>query len=106
MGVAGYGSEMSGVEDAAVYELIDLETGLVAGLIRSDGVVVSGDRQVRERVAGVLAREAMVRDRELVEDLGVCFLDVQTLQPGDAGHAELVIRNLGRLAGYLPRQRG
>ncbi len=96
---------MSGVEDVAVYELIDLETGLVAGLIRSDGLVVSGDRRVRERVAEAFALEAMVRDGELVEDLGICFVNIQTLHPGDAGHADVVIQNLGRLAGYLPRRR-
>lgn len=96
---------MSGDEDRAVYDLIDLETGMVVGAIRGDGVVVAGDDRVRDRVTGALAREVMVRDGELVEALGVCFLDVLTLRPGDAGHTVIVIQNLGRLAGYLPRRR-
>src|SRR5215218_5037633 len=93
---------MSGADDTAVYDLIDLETGSVAGTMRGDGVVVAGDRRVRERVARAFAHEVMVRDGEMVEDLGICFLGVQTLRPGEAGHTEIVVQNLGRLTGYLP----
>jgi hypothetical protein len=105
VGEAGSGSEMSGGEDGPVYDLIDLETGMLAGTIRGDGVVVTGDPRVKERVAKAFDQEVMVRDGDLAEELGICFLDVQTLLPGDAGHAEVVIQNLGRLAGYLPRRR-
>jgi hypothetical protein len=96
---------MSEDEVLAIYDLIDVETGSVAGAIRGDGVVVTGDGRLRDRVADALAHEVMVRDGDLVEELGVCFLDVETLCPGETGHVEIVIRNLGRLAGYLPRRR-
>jgi hypothetical protein len=97
---------MSEAEKASVYDLIDLETGLIVGQMREDGSLVSGDLVVRERVGRAFAQELMVRDGELVEDLGVCFADVETLFPGDPGHARGIIQNLARLAGYLPRQRG
>jgi hypothetical protein len=38
--------------------------------------------------------------------LGVCFADVEVLRLGDRDHAATVVRNLGRLAGLLPRVRG
>jgi hypothetical protein len=97
---------MSDAEKASVYDLIDLETSLIVGQMREDGSLVSGDPVVRERVGRAFARELMVRDGELVEDLGVCFADVETLFPGDPDHALVIIQNLARLAGYLPRRRG
>jgi hypothetical protein len=99
----GYG--MCGSEHEVLYELVDLESGLIAGVMRGDGVLVDGDDRVRELIARAFAQEAMVRDGRLVEELGVCFIDVETLRPGDPGHAKIVLQNLGRLAGYLPRPR-
>jgi len=97
---------MSDAEKASVYDLIDLATGLVVGQMREDGSCVSGGQQVRDRLGRAFARELMVRDGEIDEELGICFAQVETLYPGDPGHAPVVIQNLARLAGYLPQRRG
>jgi hypothetical protein len=90
---------------ALPYDLIDLETGLTVGQLTAAGEVVAGSADVRERVARAFRRELIVKDGELVEELGVCFAGVEVLRPGDPNHAATVVRNLGRLAGLLPCRR-
>ncbi|MEA2529968.1 MAG: hypothetical protein QOG89_1612 [Thermomicrobiales bacterium] len=90
---------------AVLYDLIDLETGMVVGRVTGAGDVISGDAQVTERVTHAFAREVMVRDGELVEELGICFANVETLYPGQPGHEAAVLRYLGKLSGYLPQVR-
>lgn len=84
-------------------DLVDLETGEVVGRLLPDGRVRSGDPAVVARVAQAFAREVLVRDGQIVEELDVCFADVETLRPGDPRHAGIVLRNLALLAGLLPR---
>ena len=92
--------------EKAGYDLIDLETGAVVGQVTAAGEVIAEDARVSERVSRAFARELMVRDGDLVEELGVCFADVVMLCPGQPGHGEAVLRSLARLAGYLPRPHG
>jgi len=92
-------SEPAGV---AIYDLIDLETGLIVGQIKATGEVESASAKIDERVTRAFRQELMIKDGELIEELGVCFADVEVLRPGDPGHAQAVVRNLARLAGLLP----
>lgn len=88
-----------------VYDLVDLATGRVVGDLTARGEVQSDDPATAERVRAAFARELLVRDGEVVAELGVCFADIETVRPGDSDHARLVMRNLGALAGVLPRAR-
>jgi hypothetical protein len=96
---------MSDAEEAETYDLIDVETGRVVGRMRADGAVVAGGDRVRTLITEAFGRDLIVRDGEVIEELGVCFFDVETVRPGDPGHAAAVVRNLGALAGLLPRPR-
>jgi hypothetical protein len=85
-----------------LFDLLDLDSGLVVGQLDRAGHVVADDPLVGARVRAAFARELMVRDGEVVEELGVCFADVAMLRPDEPGHAAMVFHNLGRLAGCLP----
>jgi hypothetical protein len=90
----------------AIFDLIDLDTGSTVGQMSATGKVVSGSPEVKARIGQAFRQELTVKDGELVEELGVCFAGVEMLRPGDPHHAATVVRNLARLAGYLPRARG
>lgn len=94
---------MSGV--GGEFELLSCQTGEIVGRLLADGSVVSDDPAVRQRVEAAFQRELLVRDGELIEELGVCFDGVETLRPGDPGHWRLVLRNLGILADVIPQRR-
>jgi hypothetical protein len=85
-----------------VADLVDPVSGETVGWLLPDGKIVSDDPMVIVAVERAFRRELLVRDGELVEELGVCFADVETVRPGDSGHAALVRRNLLALTGYLP----
>ncbi|MGH2562139.1 MAG: hypothetical protein ACRDJH_24020 [Thermomicrobiales bacterium] len=89
----------------AVYDLVELATGNVVGEVTASGVVRADDPAVAARVRAAFGRELLVRDGAIVEELGVCFADVETVRPGDPEHARLVLMNLAALAGVLPRAR-
>jgi hypothetical protein len=87
------------------YDLVDLATGGRVGQLSDNGSLCVTDARVRARLLKAFHRELLVRDGEIVEELGVCFADVETLRPGDPGHREIVLRHLARLAGILPVER-
>jgi hypothetical protein len=96
---------VSGTNNEDEYDLIDLETGLVVGRISPTGTLSSASADVAERLARAFRQELMVKDGEVVEELGVCFADVTLLRPGEPEHATTVMRNLGKLAGVFPQIR-
>lgn len=83
-------------------DLVDPASGETVGRLRANGNVISDDQHVIAAVERAFQRELLVRDGELVEELGICFADVETVQPGDPQHATLIRRNLFALTGYLP----
>ncbi len=89
-------------ETVPVLDLLDPASGERVGQLRPDGEVVSADPAVVAAVERAFGRELLVRDGEVVEELGVCFADVVTVRPGEPEHAALVRRNLFALTGYLP----
>jgi hypothetical protein len=91
------------VSRETVYELVDVATGDVVGALTSAGDVRADDPAVAARVRATFARDLLVRDGEVVEELGVCFADVETVRPGDPDHMHLVLTNLGALAGVVPK---
>ena len=91
--------------EASVYQLVDLATGKVVGELTARGDVRANDPAVAERVRSAFGRELLVRDGEVVEELGVCFADIETVRPGDPEHVRLVLVNLAMLAGVVPRER-
>lgn len=99
------GEGAGGGTSGPVYDLVDVEGGEVVGAVTADGVVVAGDPLVGERVRAAFARELLVREGALVEELGVCFAGVETLRPGEPGHARAVLTHLGVLAGVAARPR-
>lgn len=88
---------------ATRYDLIDLETGVVAGQITEDGDVTSNRPEIVQRVADAYQRELLVRDGEVLDELGVCFEGVETIAPGHPDHQRLVLTHLAQLAGLLPQ---
>lgn len=88
--------------DQTWYPLIDLATDRVVGAIRRSGEVRSDDPEVIDRIDAAFRRELLTRNGEVIEELGVCYADVVTVLPGAPAHRDLVFRNLGLLAGYLP----
>lgn len=96
---------MSETAGEASYDLIDLASGEIVGRLTASGKVLSASREVEERVARAFRQELMIKDGALVEELGICFADIEVLLPGEPGHAAAVVRNLGRLAGVVPRPR-
>lgn len=85
-------------------DLIDLATGAVVGQLSPSGEVISAAPEVTERLQAAFGRELMLRNGEVVADLGICYADVETLPPGTAAHRAHVLRNLAALTGYLPRE--
>lgn len=96
---------MSGRIQTAGYDLVSCLSGDVVGRLLADGTVTSEDPVVSDAVKVAFSRELLVRDGELVEELGVCFDGVETLRPGDAGHWTLVLTHLGALAGVFAQRR-
>jgi hypothetical protein len=88
---------------ATRYDLIDLETGAIAGQITDDGEVTSNRPEIVQRVADAYQRELLVRDGEVLDELGVCFEGIETIGPGHPDHPRLVLTHLGQLAGVLPQ---
>jgi len=87
------------------YNLVDWRTGQVVGVLGADGVVRAADPGIARQVEAAFARELLVRDGQVIEDLGVCFADVETLRPGDPGHRRAVLRHLAALTDVMPRAR-
>lgn len=87
------------------FDLVELETDRVVGQITRNGDVRTRDAAVASRVRDAFQRSLMARDDELVDELGVCFAGVESIGPADRAHRDLVFRNLGLLAGLLPRRR-
>ncbi|HET8524433.1 MAG TPA: hypothetical protein VFL82_14450, partial [Thermomicrobiales bacterium] len=90
---------------ATQYDLIDLETGVIAGQITDDGEVTSDRPDIIQRVTAAYQRELLVRDGDVLDELGVCFEGVETIAPGHPDHRRLVLTHLGQLAGVLPQPR-
>lgn len=97
---------MSGHEQQANdhewYVLKDEMTDEPAGLIDADGKTRETAPEVEARVRQAFNRELLVRDGEVVEELGICFDGVCSIGPGDPEHDALVLRNLGALTGLRP----
>lgn len=85
-----------------VVDLVEPAGGRTVGRLLPSGEVVSNDPDVIAAVERAFRRELLVRNGELVEELGICFADVETVRPGDPRHFALVRRNLLALTGYLP----
>ena len=96
------GSEATDREPTTWFDLLDPATERVVGQVTRDGQVRSDDPDVVERVSRAFDRELLMRDDALAEELGVCFADIASLGPDDAGHHDLVFRNLGVLTGLIP----
>lgn len=98
------GSETPGSrrDEPVWYDLIDPATEAIVGQVTRGGEVRSDDPEVVARVRRVFDRELLTRDSELAEELGVCFADIETVSPDDAGHHDLVFRSLGVLTGLIP----
>jgi hypothetical protein len=77
-------------------------TGETAGYIDREGNTRATDPEVEERVRNAFDRELLVRDGDVVEELGICFDGVCSIGPGDPAHDALVLRNLGALTGLRP----
>jgi hypothetical protein len=80
-----------------------LATGTVVGRLSPDGRVTSDDAGVIDRIEAAFQRELIVQDGTIVDELGLCYADVETLCPGDPRQIQLVLRNLAALTGLLPR---
>lgn len=86
-------------------DLIDLATGAVVGQMSPSGQMIVADPEVAGRIRAAFGRELLVRDGEVVAELGLCYADVETLPAGTVAHRALVLRNLAALTGYRPCER-
>ena len=86
------------------YELVDWRTGAVVGRLRPDGTVLDASPAIARQVAAAFEREVLVRDGRVVEELGLCFADVETLRPGDPGHWQAVLTHLGALTDVIAQR--
>jgi hypothetical protein len=85
--------------------LKDEMTDEPAGLIDADGNTRETAPDIAARVRQAFDSELMVRDGEVVEELGICFDGVCSIGPADPQHNALVLRNLGALTGLRPEAR-
>ena len=82
-------------------------TGQDKGFITADGEVRDTDAETTEKVRDAFAKDLIVKDDEVVEELGgVCFDGVCTVGPADPAHNAMVLRNLGALTGLRPERAG
>lgn len=77
------------------------------GFIAADGETRDADEATANKVRDAFARDLLVKDDEVVAELGgVCFDGVCTIGPADPAHNALVLRNLGALTGLRPEPAG
>lgn len=88
--------------DGVWYNLVDSASDRVVGRVSRDGNVRSDDADVVRRVTQAFDRQLLIRDNAIAEELGVCFANVEMVEPGQASHHDLVFRNLALLAGLIP----
>lgn len=86
------------------YDLIDPATDRVVGQVTRDGRVRSSDPGIVHRVSRAFDRQLLVRDGKLLEELGICFADIEPVGPADTSHHDLVFHNLGVLTGLIPAE--
>jgi hypothetical protein len=80
-------------------------TGQDKGRITADGEVMDADDETIARVREAFARDLIVKDDEVVDELGgACFDGVCTVGPSDPQHNAMVLRNLGALTGLRPER--
>ena len=85
--------------------LKDEMTEETVGYVDASGHVKDADPATEQRVKDAFARDLLVQDGEVVEELGMCFDGVCAIRPVDPGHDALVLRNLGALTGLRPERR-
>lgn len=100
--MSGSATEPNKDSDTVWYNLIDPASDRVVGQVSRDGKVRSADADVARRVTQAFDRQLLIRDNAIAEELGVCFADVETVEPGHASHHDLVFRNLALLTGLIP----
>ena len=96
------GNDRTTTNDDEWYVLQDEMTGETAGYIDLEGNTRAADPEVEERVRNAFDRELLVRDGDVVDELGICFDGVCSTGPADPTHDALVLRNLGALTGLRP----
>jgi hypothetical protein len=80
-------------------------TGQDKGFMTADGEVREADDETTAKVRDAFAKDLIVMDDEVVEELGgVCFDGVCTIGPSDPAHNAMVLRNLGALTGLRPER--
>jgi len=87
------------------YVLKDEATEETAGLVDAHGNTRDASPETRTRVRQAFDRDLLVREGEVLEDLGMCFDGVCAVTPGDPEHDALVLKNLGALTGLRPEHR-
>lgn len=93
----------AGADQEQWFDVVDLATDQVVGQMTRRGEVRNASADIVMRVTTAYDREVMMQDDEVAEELGVCFAGVETVTPRDDAHVDLVFRNLGLLAGLIPR---
>lgn len=86
------------------YVLKDEETEESAGFVDAHGNLREASPETEARVRGAFDRDLLVKDGEVLEELGMCFDGVCAITPNDPEHDALVLRNLGALAGLRPER--
>jgi len=85
------------------YQVRDEMTDEPKGYVSADGETRDMDEETVKTVQDAYARDLMLKDGEVVEELGgVCFDGVCTIGPADPEHNQMVLRNLGALTGLRP----
>lgn len=87
------------------YVLKDEMTDEPAGLIDAHGNTREASPEIEARVREAFDRDLLVRDGEVLEDLGMCFDGICAVTPDDPEHDALVLKNLGALTGLRPEHR-
>ena len=96
------GNDRKTMNDDEWYVFQDEMTGETAGYIDRHGNTRATDPDIDDRVRNAFAREILVRDGDVVEELGICFDGVCSIGPSDPSHDALVLKNLGALTGLQP----
>jgi len=99
------GNDHQQSENHEWYVLKEELTDSPRGLIDIHGNTRETDADTAARVRQAYDRELLVRDGEVVEELGICFDGVCSIGPSDPQHDALVLRNLGALTGLRPEAR-
>lgn len=100
------GDDLKPTKNEEWYMLKDEMSDTSVGYINASGDTRGTDSGTTHRVTEAFNKDLLVKDGDVVDELGMCFDGVCSIGPADPGHDQMVLRNLGALTGLRPEAPG